>query len=68
MTLTTDPTKNDFWRTFDAMTQDLSHYIYDWVDIRYYNYYKFKPYDFQIDKVELAQAILESEKEIAANK
>ena len=62
MTLTTDPTKNDFWGAFDAITQDLSRYIYNWVDIRYYNYYKFKPHDFPIDKTELIRAILESEK------
>ena len=68
MTLTTDPIKGDFWGSFDAITQDLSRYIYDWVDIRYYNYYRFKPRDFQIDKAELARAILESEMEIAANK
>ena len=64
MTLTTDPTKNDFWGAFDAITQDLSCYIYNWVDIRYYNYYKFKPYDFPMDKTELLRAIRESEKAI----
>lgn len=64
MTLTTDPTKNDFWGAFDAITQDLSRYIYNWVDIRYYNYYKFKPYDSPMDKTELLRAIRESEKAI----
>lgn len=62
MTLTTDPTKNDFWSTFDAITQDLSRYIYNWVDIRYYNYYKFKFHEFSLDKTELIRATLESEK------
>ena len=38
--------------------------ICNWVDIRYYNYYKFKPYDFPMDKTELLRAIRESEKAI----
>lgn len=53
--------KNDFWSSFDAIKQDLEKYIYNWVDIRYYNYCKFKPYNFLGDKIEIMRAIQESE-------
>ena len=35
--------------------------IYNWVDIRYYNYCRFKPYKFHDDKSETMRAMLESE-------
>ena len=62
LTLESDYTKNDFWGTFDAITQDLINYIYNWVDIRYYNYYRFKPYEFCDNTAELLRAIQESDK------
>lgn len=54
--------KDDFWGAFDAIKQDLVKYIYNWVDIRYYNYCRFKPYKFFDDKTEVMYAILESKK------
>jgi len=39
----------------------LINYIYNWVDIRYYNYCRFKPYKFHDDKSETMRAMLESE-------
>lgn len=44
--------------------QDLINYINNWVDIRYYNYYRFKPNDFIDDTKEIICAMLESEKVI----
>jgi len=41
--------KDSFWKLFDAAKNDLVNYIYNWIDIRYYNQYCFKPYDFGID-------------------
>lgn len=61
LTLKRDSDKKDFWRSFDAIEQDLVKYIYNWVDIRYYNYCRFKPYKFFEDKTELKRAIVESE-------
>lgn len=61
-TLKRDYDKDDFWRSFDAIKLDLINYIYNWVDIRYYNYYRFKPYNLYEDKTEIMHAILESEK------
>ena len=61
-TLGRDCDKDDFWRSFDAIKQDLVNYINNWVDIRYYNYCKFKPYHFFDDESEIICAILESEK------
>lgn len=52
----------DFWETFDAIKLDLEKYISDWVDIRYYNYYKFKSDNVFVDREELARAMLESDK------
>lgn len=62
LTLSRDYDKDDFWSSFDAIKQDLINYIYNWVDIRHFNYYRFKPYNFYDDKTEMMQAILESEK------
>lgn len=53
--------KADFWKSFDAIKQDLIKYIYNWIDIRYYNYCRFKPYKFHDDKSETMRAMLESE-------
>lgn len=61
-TLEREYDKNDFWRSFDAIKQDLVNYIYNWIDIRYYDYYKFRPHDFYDDKTEIENAISESEK------
>ena len=54
--------KADFWSSFDAIKQDLATYIYNWVDIRYYNVCRFGPYNFFADQAEIRRAILESEK------
>lgn len=54
--------KDDFWSSFDAIKQDLVNYIYNWVDIRFYNYCRFKPYNFYDDKTEIMCAMQESEK------
>lgn len=62
LTLGRDYEKDDFWSSFDAIKQDLVNYIYNWVDIRYYNYWRFKPYNFYDDKTEIMRALLESEK------
>lgn len=61
MTLKRDGNKEDFWRSFDAIKQDLIVYIYNWVDIRYYNYCRFKPYKFFDNRTEIIRAIVESE-------
>lgn len=62
LTLGRDYDKDDFWNSFDAIKQDLVNYIYNWADIRYYNYCRFKPYNFYEDKTEIIRAMLESEK------
>lgn len=50
LTLEREYNKENFWGMFDAIKQDLTKYIYNWVDIRYYNYYRFKPYEIEYDK------------------
>lgn len=62
LTLERNYNKDDFWSSFDAIKQDLENYIYNWEDIRYYNYYRFKPYKFSVDKTEIMRAMIESEK------
>lgn len=62
LTLGRDFSKDDYWKSFDAIKQDLVNYIYNWVDIRYYNYCRFKPDSFYSDESEIKRAILESEK------
>ena len=59
-TLDRDCGANDFWRTFDAINQDLENYIHNWVDIRYYNYYKFELSDFLGSEAETLRAMQES--------
>jgi hypothetical protein len=61
LTLRREYDKADFWKSFDAIKQDLINYIYNWVDIRYYNYCRFKPYKFHDDKSETMRAMMESE-------
>ena len=61
LTLGREYDKADFWKSFDAIKQDLINYIYNWVDIRYYNYCRFKPYKFHDDKSETMRAMMESE-------
>ena len=61
LTLGREYDKADFWESFDAIKQDLINYIYNWVDIRYYNYCRFKPYKFHDDKSETMCAMMESE-------
>lgn len=63
LTLERDCNKDEFWSSFDAIKNDLVRYIYNWVDIRYYNYYRFCPFNSHDDKAEIIRAILESEKE-----
>ena len=60
--LSRDCKPDDFWRIFDAIKLDLEKYIYNWIDIRYYNYCKFEPYKFYGDKEEITRAMRESEK------
>lgn len=62
LTLGSDNDKDDFWSSFDAIKLDLEKYIYNWVDIRYYNYCRFKPCNFYDDQAEIIRAMLESEK------
>lgn len=64
LTLERKGKQEDFWNSFDAIKQDLIRYIYNWVDIRYYNYYRFKPYCLFDDRTEIMRAIIESEQEI----
>lgn len=53
--------KDHFWNSFDAIKQDLVNYIDNWIDISYYNYYKFKPNNFNDDKTEIVNAIIISQ-------
>lgn len=62
LTLEKEYDKEHFWRSFDAIKKDLINYINNWVDIRYYNYYKFKPNDYFEDRTEIMCALMESEK------
>ena len=62
LTLERGCNKDTFWRSFDAIKKDLVNYIHNWIDIRYYNHLRFKPYDYHMDKAEIMYAILESEK------
>lgn len=62
LTLESDYNKENFWRAFDAIKQDLINYIDSWVDIKYYNYYRLKPYQSELEKTELKHAIMESVK------
>lgn len=61
LTLERDCDKEEFWSFFDAIKKDLIGYIHNWVDIRYYNYYKFDPFNIQDDNAEIIRAMLESE-------
>ena len=54
-------TNDGLWRSLDAIKQDLIKYIDNWVDIRYYNYYRFNPHSFFDNKTDIVCAILESE-------
>lgn len=62
LTLGKDCDKEHFWKSFDAIKKDLVNYINNWVDIRYYNYYRFKPNDFIDDETEIICAMIESDK------
>ena len=53
----------DFWKMYDAIEQDLINYIHSWVDIRYYNCYKFMSTSYSTDTTDIMNAVLESEKE-----
>ena len=48
----------DFWKLLDSLIVDLKDYIYDWIDIRYYNYCKFSPFKFLNDDKEILQALI----------
>lgn len=50
-----------FWNSFDAVKNDLIKYINNWPDIRYYNYLRFKPFDLNVDKTDMINAVRESE-------
>lgn len=51
----------EFWKGFDAINDDLENYINNWVDIKYYNFCRFKPYKFHEDSYEIARAIVASD-------
>ena len=51
-----------FWKSFDAINEDLKKYICSCIDIQYYNYYKFKPFDILTNKSDIRTAIIESKK------
>lgn len=53
--------KDQFWDLFDAIKLDLEKYIYNWIDIRHYNYYRFTPSNFY-DKEEMLHAVQECNK------
>lgn len=53
--------KDDFWEKFDAIKCDLINYINNWIDIKYFNYYRFRPFNFNNDKAEILRAANESE-------
>lgn len=58
-TLTTQKGKEMFWSLFDNIHFGLETHIEDWKDIRFYNYYMIKPFDFcNID--EMTKAIYKS--------
>ena len=61
LTLEESYDKEYFWNSFDAIKQDLINYIDNWIDISYYNYYKFKPNNFNDDKTEIVNAIIISQ-------
>lgn len=60
LTLERHTDKDDFWNSFDAIRNDLVRYINKWIDIQYFNYVRFAPYEFYGDKEEIVRAILES--------
>lgn len=49
-----------FWPAFDVANKLLVGCIEDWIDMKYYNFYRFKPYSLY-DKVEVECAVLKSE-------
>ena len=51
----------EFWDYFDAINKDFKQYISNWVDISYYNYYRFKPYEYLSNSNEIMNAIIRSE-------
>ena len=48
---------DSFWQSFDAINKDLVNYIGNWIDIKYYNYCKFRPYSFYEDFAEVKRAM-----------
>ena len=50
-----------FWEHMDAITNDLTKYINNWSDIRYYNSLKFLPYKFLGDRNDIIHAVILSE-------
>lgn len=46
----------EFWNHFDAIRDDLIHYIENWYDIKYYNYIEFAPTG-HIESYDLMRAI-----------
>ena len=48
---------DSFWQSFDAINKDLVNYIGNWIDIKYYNYCKFRPCSFYEDLAEVKRAI-----------
>lgn len=58
--LKNDNSYDEFWKMMDAIQADMKKYIDAWVDIRFYNSVRFKPYGFFEDKQEIARAMLET--------
>lgn len=55
-----DNSYDEFWKIMDAIQADMKKYINAWVDIRFYNSVRFKPYGFFKDKREIERAVLET--------
>ena len=50
----------EFWKKMDIINSDIQNYIYNWTDIRFYNYVRFKPHQFFDDEDEVLRAIFEA--------
>lgn len=54
-----DNSYGEFWRSMDAINSDLVRYINAWIDIKFYNAVRFKPYRFFDDEEEILRAVLD---------
>lgn len=63
----------EFWEIQEALKKDIEHYISNWVDISYYNYIKFKPWQINenggfFDSKEIIRAMEEAKKASSLSK